>query len=65
MSIYHDEKVVVAIREVIQGYYIKLNSRNDWTLEDIRIMLEDDLKTLRIWDGDDMLAKVIKTNNLK
>lgn len=58
MSIYYDAKVCAALKEVIQGYYIKLNSRTDWTIEDVIAMLEDDLKVLREWDGEDILAKL-------
>lgn len=57
---YRSLDAVAALRETLQAYYNKIVMQPDMTVERILCMLEDDLKTLRQWDGDDILNQINK-----
>jgi hypothetical protein len=57
---YKSREAVAALQETLQGYYNKIVMQPDITIGVIKAMLEDDLKTLREWNGDDIINSIIE-----
>lgn len=56
---YKSPEAVAALQETLRGYYNKIAMDPDMTVERILRMLEDDLKTLWEWNGDDIINSII------